>query len=48
MPCAVFLTHHNLQGSQTAFLLLGFGIGFLTHHNLQGSQTAISALFTFV
>ncbi len=34
-----FLTHHNLQGSQTYLLPPYLSVGFLTHHNLQGSQT---------
>ena len=34
-----FLTHHNLQGSQTQHLHDSMMLGFLTHHNLQGSQT---------
>ena len=38
-----FLTHHNLQGSQTK-QECGNGIkAFLTHHNLQGSQTCIDS-----
>ena len=37
----MFLTHHNLQGSQTGSLLLILVEEFLTHHNLQGSQTNI-------
>ena len=35
----LFLTHHNLQGSQTVILCTNRNIMFLTHHNLQGSQT---------
>ena len=35
----VFLTHHNLQGSQTTVILYAVEYWFLTHHNLQGSQT---------
>ena len=35
-----FLTHHNLQGSQTLLCSDIFQPKFLTHHNLQGSQTA--------
>ena len=35
-----FLTHHNLQGSQTTMQRIKQGNGFLTHHNLQGSQTS--------
>ena len=35
----MFLTHHNLQGSQTDKKVLFVDIEFLTHHNLQGSQT---------
>ena len=34
-----FLTHHNLQGSQTLLLDFHRVAVFLTHHNLQGSQT---------
>ena len=34
-----FLTHHNLQGSQTTTDELPKVLEFLTHHNLQGSQT---------
>ena len=34
-----FLTHHNLQGSQTFFPIFDNINWFLTHHNLQGSQT---------
>ena len=34
-----FLTHHNLQGSQTEFTPHTIRTLFLTHHNLQGSQT---------
>ena len=34
-----FLTHHNLQGSQTKHYLHKLIFSFLTHHNLQGSQT---------
>ncbi len=36
-----FLTHHNLQGSQTQHLHDSMMLGFLTHHNLQGSQTTV-------
>ncbi len=35
-----FLTHHNLQGSQTVWGLVKTENEFLTHHNLQGSQTS--------
>ena len=35
-----FLTHHNLQGSQTSDKVKWFVFRFLTHHNLQGSQTS--------
>ena len=35
----LFLTHHNLQGSQTGGTDSTSGTVFLTHHNLQGSQT---------
>ena len=35
----MFLTHHNLQGSQTEIFQLQKLTQFLTHHNLQGSQT---------
>ena len=35
----VFLTHHNLQGSQTPLVATISVYLFLTHHNLQGSQT---------
>ena len=35
----MFLTHHNLQGSQTLLCLIIQRLLFLTHHNLQGSQT---------
>ena len=35
----VFLTHHNLQGSQTTLWKEIASGKFLTHHNLQGSQT---------
>ena len=35
----LFLTHHNLQGSQTEKVSLRCLSKFLTHHNLQGSQT---------
>ena len=35
-----FLTHHNLQGSQTTPCTHLKYHRFLTHHNLQGSQTA--------
>ena len=38
---ATFLTHHNLQGSQTVTTYLQAPKEFLTHHNLQGSQTSI-------
>ena len=38
-----FLTHHNLQGSQTEIAFIAVAIKFLTHHNLQGSQTMSSA-----
>ena len=34
-----FLTHHNLQGSQTSVRITTILRTFLTHHNLQGSQT---------
>ena len=34
-----FLTHHNLQGSQTLADISRITLQFLTHHNLQGSQT---------
>ena len=34
-----FLTHHNLQGSQTTTNIFSNLQVFLTHHNLQGSQT---------
>ncbi len=34
-----FLTHHNLQGSQTQPVIVTNNGEFLTHHNLQGSQT---------
>ena len=34
-----FLTHHNLQGSQTISSVVCLTVRFLTHHNLQGSQT---------
>ena len=34
-----FLTHHNLQGSQTQHGPWETFSAFLTHHNLQGSQT---------
>ena len=34
-----FLTHHNLQGSQTENCVKLTKSPFLTHHNLQGSQT---------
>ena len=36
-----FLTHHNLQGSQTPSKGKSKPGKFLTHHNLQGSQTRI-------
>ena len=36
----MFLTHHNLQGSQTPICKLKVHFAFLTHHNLQGSQTS--------
>ena len=44
MRCAnsMFLTHHNLQGSQTAQNAILNRLTFLTHHNLQGSQTKIN------
>ena len=35
----MFLTHHNLQGSQTDVPTQYPELKFLTHHNLQGSQT---------
>ena len=35
----LFLTHHNLQGSQTNKSVVISKSLFLTHHNLQGSQT---------
>ena len=35
----LFLTHHNLQGSQTVDNKTITKNAFLTHHNLQGSQT---------
>ena len=35
----MFLTHHNLQGSQTCTHRGCGRVEFLTHHNLQGSQT---------
>ena len=35
----MFLTHHNLQGSQTQPVIVTNNGEFLTHHNLQGSQT---------
>ena len=35
----MFLTHHNLQGSQTIITAREVHSLFLTHHNLQGSQT---------
>ena len=35
----MFLTHHNLQGSQTGGAGYKKRLLFLTHHNLQGSQT---------
>ena len=35
----MFLTHHNLQGSQTHSVESWKKSEFLTHHNLQGSQT---------
>ena len=35
----MFLTHHNLQGSQTQGDFTYQRKEFLTHHNLQGSQT---------
>ena len=35
----MFLTHHNLQGSQTVMAHHKLVVLFLTHHNLQGSQT---------
>ena len=41
----LFLTHHNLQGSQTIPVIRFTNIMFLTHHNLQGSQTIL--LITF-
>ncbi len=37
-----FLTHHNLQGSQTGCWNKMENPRFLTHHNLQGSQTEFS------
>ena len=37
----VFLTHHNLQGSQTVGTAPVHMTKFLTHHNLQGSQTRL-------
>ena len=37
-----FLTHHNLQGSQTTDNGYKTLSRFLTHHNLQGSQTLIA------
>ena len=37
----LFLTHHNLQGSQTQRNEYCIIQEFLTHHNLQGSQTYI-------
>ena len=37
-----FLTHHNLQGSQTGHIAHTCDTLFLTHHNLQGSQTIYS------
>ena len=38
---STFLTHHNLQGSQTTQTYSTFDNMFLTHHNLQGSQTQV-------
>ena len=38
----MFLTHHNLQGSQTCLHFVNFQCPFLTHHNLQGSQTTLT------
>ena len=37
----MFLTHHNLQGSQTKCNIDKIRLEFLTHHNLQGSQTEL-------
>ena len=39
----MFLTHHNLQGSQTESIARMRNVTFLTHHNLQGSQTVVIA-----
>ena len=39
MQLTMFLTHHNLQGSQTRYGSCVWIYKFLTHHNLQGSQT---------
>ena len=43
----MFLTHHNLQGSQTDKKVLFVDIEFLTHHNLQGSQTINNPRYSF-
>ena len=40
-----FLTHHNLQGSQTHKENGNHWMKFLTHHNLQGSQTSLCGLY---
>ena len=42
-----FLTHHNLQGSQTITLSTVRTSMFLTHHNLQGSQTINNPRYSF-
>ncbi len=41
-----FLTHHNLQGSQTGWIVVVDYFWFLTHHNLQGSQTGHNHVLT--
>ena len=48
MPSGEFLTHHNLQGSQTTISQLAPCLSFLTHHNLQGSQTFFFPQFQLV
>ena len=44
----MFLTHHNLQGSQTGATAIATATAFLTHHNLQGSQTPTLEVFSFL
>ena len=41
-----FLTHHNLQGSQTNIYQPSTVTEFLTHHNLQGSQTQLNCILS--